>query len=207
MIKLAIIGTAGRKDDAPRLAANAEHFYRRMLDCARVVAEKVGADTLVSGGAAWADFMAIALFLESPDRFRLLLELPETLSISTEKRQAYLDTGEVDWVTNPGGTSNHYLRQFARQCHHFMGPFFPWVQYDTVSCHVAVVHTVTRGFKARNTEVAKADHCLAMTFGDGHQLKDGGTAHTMGEFLARPDHGQSYHLDLNTLKLYANARI
>ncbi len=205
MVSLAIIGTAGRKEDASRLAANPKHYYTRMLDCARYVAKLVGADTLVSGGAAWADFMAIALFLESPDQYRLMLELPENLDISSEHKRVYRDTGEMDWRTNPGGTSNHYLRQFSKQCHSFKGPFFPWVEYDKVASHPVVIRTVTRGFKERNCEVAKANHCLAMTFGEGPKLKDGGTMNTMGEFLAREDHGRSFHFDLTSMKFYEGA--
>ena len=176
-----------------------------MLDCARKVAELVGADTLVSGGAAWADFFAIALFLEASTKYRLLLELPERLDVSSEHKRVYRDTGEVDWVKNPGGTANFYLRNFSKQCHSFMGPLFPWVQYEEVSRHPMCHITVTKGFKERNLEVAKSDHCLAMTFGNKHQLKDGGTAHTMFAFLARKDHGDSFHLDLNTLDLYKGA--
>lgn len=205
MTSLAIIGTAGRKEDAPHLASDPKRYYTRMLDCARRVANIVGADTLVSGGAAWSDFMAIALFLEAPTRYRLLLELPEKLDVSSEHKRVYRDTGEVDWVNNPGGTSNHYLRAFSKQCHSFMGSFFPWVPYEDVSLNPMCTITVTKGFKERNLEVAKAYHCLAMTFGDKRQLKDGGTAHTMSAFLAREGHGDSYHLDLNTLSLYKGA--
>lgn len=207
MTSLAIIGTAGRKEDAIKLAANAEYYYTRMLDCARHVAKLVGVDTLVSGGAAWSDFCAITLFLEDPLKYRLLLELPERLDVSSEHKRAYRDTGEVDWRTNPGGTSNHFLRAFSKQCHTFKGPFFPWTAYEDVSRNPGVVITVTKGFKERNLEVAKADHCLAMTFGKGATLKDGGTAHTMSAFLARDGHGQAFHLDLNTLTLYKGARV
>lgn len=204
-MKLAIIGTAGRKDDAARLGGNPGHYYRRMLDAARQVAIYIGADTLVSGGAAWADFMAIALYLEPPNKYQLELHLPAPFCVDAGRGWAFLDTGGVSWITNPGGTANHYLRQFAKQCEPFGGEDFPWKQYKTVQADPEVWTCRSQGFKERNLEVAKADHCLAMTFGDGRKVKDGGTAHTMSAFLARPNHGASYHLDLNTLKLYKDA--
>ena len=120
-MRLAIIGTAGRKDDASRLGSNPGYYYRRMLDAARQVAIYTGADTLVSGAAAWADFMAIALYLSEPGKYGLELHLPESLCVDPSKGRPFLDTGEVNWVTNPGGTSNHYLRQFAKQCQPFSG--------------------------------------------------------------------------------------
>ena len=206
-MKLAIIGTAGRNEDSVRLASNPKHYYTRMLDCARYVAKLVGADTLVSGGAAWADFSAIALYLEDPTRYGLILHVPESLCIDASKGTVFLDTGELNWRLNPGGTANHYLRQFAEQCAPFMGDGFPYKQYGQIRSDSRVPKGLTRGFKERNFEVAKADHCLAMTFGNKAQLKDGGTAHTMSAFLAREGHGQAFHLDLNTLTLYKGARI
>lgn len=202
---LAIIGTAGRKEDGIKLASNPKRYYDRMLECARKAAELVGADTLYSGAAAWADFMAIALYLEGRGKYGLVLHVPESLYVVPSKGRAFTDTGEVDWRKNPGGTANHYLRQFANQCQPFMGESFPWSQYEAAVSDVKATKCLTRGFKERNLEVAKADHCLAMTFGDKHRVKDGGTAHTVGAFLAREGHGRSFHVDLNTLKAYEGA--
>lgn len=206
-MKLAIIGTAGRKEDATRLASNPKLYYTRMLDCARYVAKLVGADTLVSGGAAWADMCAVLLFLEQPDSYKLELELPAELVSDSYVGCAYLDTGKRDWITNPGGTCNFYLRSYSSQCRDFTDSSFPWSELARAKAHSGASLRVTPGFKERNLKVAKADHCLAMTFGEGAKLKDGGTAHTMGAFLARKGHGRSFHFDLTTLRFYEGATI
>lgn len=60
-------------------------------------------------------------------------------------------------------------------------------------------------FHSRNLLVARdADIFLAMTFGDKNEVKDGGTKHTVDAMLKQGKVG--YHLDLNTLKLYKNAK-
>lgn len=207
MSKLAIIGTAGRGDDGPKLAARTEEYYHRMLDCVRHVAGRVGAKTLVSGGAAWADYLAIALFLHHPDDFTLELELPAHWIEDPHLGAVYYDTGVRDWEANPGGTSNHYLRKMSEQCFGFSTGYVPFEGMWDAQKHSRCTLRVTHGFHARNLLVAQADHCLAMTFGDGKQLKDGGTAHTMRAFLERPNHGEAYHLDLNTLKLWKGATV
>jgi hypothetical protein len=61
------------------------------------------------------------------------------------------------------------------------------------------------GFLDRNLLVAKeADIFLAMTFGEKNEVKDGGTKHTVNAMLRQGKSG--YHLDLNTLKLYKDAK-
>lgn len=61
------------------------------------------------------------------------------------------------------------------------------------------------GFLDRNLLVAaEADVFLAMTFGDKSEVKDGGTKHTVNAMLKQGKYG--YHLDLNVLKLYPNAK-
>lgn len=61
------------------------------------------------------------------------------------------------------------------------------------------------GFLDRNLLVAQdADMFLAMTFGNKNEVKDGGTKHTVNAMIRQGKPG--YHLDLNSLKLYKNAR-
>jgi hypothetical protein len=212
MSKLAIIGTAGRGDDGKRLAADPERYRTRMLDAARKVAELTHATTLVSGAAAWADHIAIDLFLEPPTEYALELELPAPLEPDDAGGYRFLDKGTRDFKSNPGGVSNHYHRLFKdafAKTGTLWSPFLDFAAiHRTAMEPSAVTFCVGAGFLERNLVVAaKADCCLAMTFGNGAQLKDGGTAHTMKAFLAKPNHGQAFHLDLNTLTLYKGARV
>lgn len=204
MTRLAIIGTAGRKDDATELASNPTLYLSRMLDAAREVIRLTGAKTLVSGGAAAADHIAVLIYLQNLQNLFLELELPERLVVKNDLLE-YFDTGVRDPFQNAGGTANFYHRQFAAM---FDTGWSPFMDFRKAIVSRNAKTTVTRGFHARNLVVAgKADHVLAMTFGEGRRLKDGGTAHTMAAFLARKDRGDAYHLDLNTLKLYKGATV
>ena len=75
---------------------------------------------------------------------------------------------------------------------------------DTASERALCTSQCHGGFKDRNTLVANcANTFIAMTFGDGARVKEGGTADTVRKMLARGISG--YHLDLNTMRLHKNA--
>lgn len=208
-MKLAIIGTAGRGPDGKQLATDPETYLTRMLDAAREVSKLTGATELISGGAGWSDHVAILLFLEDPLRYSLELELPAGLEPRADGGYHYRDKGTRDFKDNPGAVSNHYHKLFNKAVSK-VRPFSSFADFGVLmemsTPPTGIAINVGTGFLERNLVVAaKAHHCLAMTFGDGRQLKDGGTAHTMSHFLAKRDHGDAYHLDLNTLKLWKDA--
>ncbi len=208
MSKLAIIGTAGRGDDGKRLAADPERYLTRMLDAARKVSARTGATELISGAAAWADHCAVLLFLEDPLRYSLELELPAPFVTDGLGGYKMFDKETGDFKNNPGGVSNHYHRLFLKAFKKTRPTWSPFNDFSSLEGHPNVTFNVGTGFLERNLVVAgKAHHCLAMTFGQGAQLKDGGTAHTMSHFLAKRDHGEAFHLDLNTLKGYKDATV
>jgi hypothetical protein len=165
---LAIIGTAGRGEDAKKLTKN---HWLRMVDAAKKVIEVEEVTDLVSGGAAWADHVAV--------------HLARTENIPAE---IWLPAKERDLQT-----AKYYHEKFSSV-----------LGYDTwgkISTHQFLCLNGFGGFKDRNTEVAnRADIFLAMTFGDGKKVKDGGTLDTVIKMQKRNING--YHLDLNTLKLY-----
>jgi hypothetical protein len=202
MATLAIIGTAGRGEDGKRLASDPIMYLAEMKRAALDVAYRVGAKKLVSGGAAYADHIAIRMHLEDPSRFFLKLELPAEL-VKVDEGLGFKDTGERNPHTNPGGTANYYHRRF-RDAVNKPG-WSPFSDFTRTLPHILTEVRVTSGFLARNLVVAaEADHCLAMTFGEGPKVKDGGTAHTMTAFLKKGV-GTSWHFDLNTLKLHEGA--
>ncbi len=176
-MRLAIIGTAGRKDDSKKLSAKS---FQKMCSIAREVATNIGATHLVSGGAAWADHVAVRLTLDKviPSE-RLTLYLP-----------AHFTPAGFDTTTRDGSTSAYYHRLFTIALDH----------NSIIDLHQARDHGANfvinqKGFFARNAQVAEnCDAILAFTFGDGPAwkpvqfsgkttsfeagLKDGGTAHT-----------------------------
>lgn len=147
MTTVAIIGTAGRKDDAAKLDRRA---WEMMLSMAHNAAKRFNATTLVSGGAAWADHLAVRLHAEgvAPN---LTLHMPALF----DKGQ-YLDTG----FQSAGGTANYYHRQFRKNA-----GVDGLIEIMAALGRPGVRTTVSRGFKERNTLVASADIVLAFTFG------------------------------------------
>lgn len=188
---LAIIGTAGRREDGPKLTRDT---YIAMSKAVREVYGHYSFHGIVSGGAAWTDHLAVRMYLKdlTPE---LILHLPCEWD---KKKKRFKDTGVIDFKANPGGTANYYHDKFG-----------PIVGIDSLQdIHDAIKKgakvIVTQGFMERNTKVAEdASAVLAMTFGQGAYIKDGGTADTVKKYFNRPIEPHiGYHFDLNSLKLH-----
>ncbi|BCB22027.1 hypothetical protein [Bosea sp. ANAM02] len=187
---LAIIGSAGRRDDADRMTPD---LYAEMCAEARLMVRDVGATRLISGGAAFADHVAVTLFLEDVVS-ELQLHLPAPWQGS-----AYADRGD-------GRTANFYHEAFSRACG------LDSLAELSRAAEKGAMTASYRGFKERNTRVAASDAILAFTFGAGgdHRfwpgetlalragLKPGGTADTwnkavFAKFKRHVDLGQLEH--------------
>lgn len=195
MLKIAIIGTAGRGEDQHRLKP--EHFEIMTTIVKGIIKSLTDDPYVVSGGAAWADHIAVALFLQQEIK-HLHLHLPAEFDL---KNKQYVDTGVRDYKRNPGGTANYYMRLFRNNSYET-----PELDIYYAICHGAKV-TVGNGFHDRNNQVADVDVVIALTFGEGSKLKDGGTADTFRKYLKRPGKKISFHVDLNTLEVYSPATI
>jgi hypothetical protein len=179
---MSFIGSAGRGSDAARLNENVyEAMYAEALDCVR----RFDIEIACSGGAAFADHIAVSLFLRGAVG-GLSLYLP-----AVYENGAYVPNARVH--ANPGRTANDYHRAFRASC-----GIDGLSEIAAAISRGAYVETYA-GFKRRNLEVAgRCSHMLAFTFGNapsqdfppGHPgfsdaaeagLKDGGTAHTWGE--------------------------
>ena len=173
---LAIIGTAGRKDDAAKLSLAS---YEKMLTIALAVMRKTGCTDIVSGGAAWADHVAVGLVTDSHiEAKNLRLHLP-----------APYVAGQFSEAEKDGGISNYYHHLFKAR-----SKIPSLEQIGTVIAQGAQITSIAGGFFARNRLVAADGNVvLAFTFGSGEPwlprvfanvkasqagLKDGGTAHT-----------------------------
>jgi hypothetical protein len=195
-MKIAIIGTAGRAEDGMKLRG--ESFGEMFLQVSRLIKKELVQNEsygLISGGAAWADHIAVYDFILG-NAFSLDLELPCALTPTGK----FVDTGERDFHKNPGGTSNYYHESFSKKI-----GFSSFEQLLKASLVPECTISVGGGFFDRNSKIAeKADHCIALTFGTGAALKDGGTADTMKKFL-RKNTGRSFHIDLNDFQVYSPA--
>jgi hypothetical protein len=182
MKSIAIIGSAGRGKDAERLDRNLyDAMYRESLATIR----EHGIQEAVSGGAAFADHIAVRLFL-SGDVVSLRLYLPSSFD-----GNAFVPNSRVH--SNPGKTANSHHADFKRSCG--IDGLAEIREAIAKGAKIAVYN----GFKRRNLEVAgTCTHMEAYTFGSKSTavflpgepgfssaeeagLKDGGTAHTWGE--------------------------
>jgi hypothetical protein len=196
-ITLSIVGTAGRKDDEKRLSK--KHFEAMCL-VAEGLIDQIRENNyplthLVSGGAAWADHVAVKLFLDKKVP-HLRLFLP-----AEWQNGSYKDTGDRDPFKNPGGTANHYHKKFQTATN-----INSLTEIQLAQIEGAELIPVAKGFYARNALVAKSDFILACTFGKEHEVKDGGTADTIRKYLDRVRRegifDKSFHYDLNSGKIF-----
>ena len=163
---VAIVGTAGRRGAGPMTGATFEWMVQQVAGALRFEWGLELADVrLVSGGAAWADHVAVALFLSGAVA-GLTLHLPASL-VAT----GFKDTGSRDWCKNPGRSANGYHRSFTAA----LGRDTLAELRTAVERGAEVV--VHYGFHARNEAVAGADHVLAFTWG-ATAPPPGGTRHT-----------------------------
>lgn len=193
-IKIGIIGTAGRKEDAEKL--NLQKFQQMKAAVLSIIAPHTSKPiTFVSGGAAVADHIAVQLFLALPNT-KLRLHLPAEYDVAQHK---YVE--EPGKMFAPGNIANYYHKQFWKRCQQ--------ASQDELCRAISrgAQVTATPGFKQRNTRVAsEADLMIALTFGEKAMLKDGGTLDCMTKFLQRHT-GGSFHVDLHTMQVYSPAII
>jgi len=172
-MKIAIIGSAGRGMDQAYVTKTVwEKMVKKALWIIRNHWEIPKEETnLISGGAAFADHVAVSLFLlEEADT--LDLELPTTWDWGSK---CFLDTG----TQSPGRVANYWHRQFSKKIAPGRSENQSLETLDSLLEHSRVSYRTYDGFKARNLAVANCDRLIAFTFYDGNKPKPGsGTVHT-----------------------------
>lgn len=183
--RLAIIGTAGRDKTAPMTAG----LWQAMLADVRVRVRP--GDTLVSGGAAWADHLAVAMFLEGRVA-ALELFLP-----------APLDLQARTFVGSPTGRGSAEAANFYHARFKELAGVEGLAQLAQACARGAALHSQPprpgyAGMFARNALVASSStEVLAYTWGPHREPADGGTADTWRKFAARGLPRE--HVSLHTL--------
>lgn len=182
LLKVAIIGTAGRDRSRTGLTAA---LYRKMMDRAVLLIKDFGGGKpvqLSSGGAAWADHVAVSLFLADRTSYPFLtLHLPCRLTIQNSTHM-FVDTGVGDFRVNPGRSANRYHKHFSNiTSRDSIGDIF----HATDQGAKTEIHNE---FFERNTRVAKCDFLIAFTWATGDRPVDGGTEDTWSKCHARKVH-------------------
>lgn len=180
--KIAIIGTAGRDKNFPMSAKHWDFM------CNMVKAEVEPDDHLISGGAAWADHVAVWAF-RMGFVHSLSLHLPARL---------WHGKYEGDFGTS-GGAANYYHEKFSltmgggsldtlAQIENCIERGVPFTIQPTAKGYAAM--------SARNKLVAaECDHLMAFTFGRGDVPADGGTKMTWD----MASHAERLHFSLRNI--------
>lgn len=196
-ITFSIVGTAGRNDDAVKLSK--QHFQAAYIVASGLIEQfsenNYKITHLVSGGAAFMDHVAVRLFLDKKAP-NLRLFLP-----CEWDNGSFKDNGSDDWKVNPGRSANRLHKTFQSRTQ-----INSLTEIQLAKHEGAELIAVPKGFYARNALVAKSDFLLAMTFGNKHEVKDGGTAHTVGCYLERVRKegifDKSFHYDLTSGEIH-----
>jgi hypothetical protein len=199
VLKLGIIGTAGRGQDGQKLTLA---HWRMMCCVVQTVATTLGAKELVSGGSAWSDHVAVALFLDS-EVDKLTLHLPcDFIDVKMPSDQSEGPRMHFDPSSQCGRRLNELHDQFRGITK--LNPFDNLrIAFD---CHAE--KRVDGGFHARNTYIAQeSDALLAFTFNDGAIPSNGGTLDTFKKFKSRscqPNQSglRAFHFSLISHRLY-----
>lgn len=179
MPRVAIIGTAGRK--GPPLSLSL--FHAMFDEAVSVITKTWGLSwhnvDLISGGAAWADHVAVVLYLCPPEPEvqprSLVLHLPCAWDYSTG---AHYDSGAKDWKRNPGRTANLYHKKFSRAIGR------DTLQDISMAVHVGCQLEEHEGFHQRNSVIADVEYMLAFTWG-ATAPEDGGSLDTWKKCKAK----------------------
>lgn len=146
---VAIIGSAGRQGDASYVS---RQLYDLMFTETCRIIESWGIVHAVSGGAAFADHLAVRAYLEGHVK-SLRLFLPARFS-----GKAFVPDPRSR--TDAGSVSNGYHRDFSSKCG------IDSLAEIAEAIRKGATTSVHEGFQTRNIEVANAvDHMLAFTFG------------------------------------------
>jgi hypothetical protein len=184
-ITIAIVGSAGRNEDALKISAML--FDSMILKAESIVTKQWDLSwdkvKLVSGGAAFADHVAVALFLKYPET-QLLLALP-----APWKDGRYSDRTAPLQDYSTGERSNGLHRRFSR----FIGRNSLSDLQEAMDRGAEVL--TYNDFFARNRQVAKAERMIAFTFGEGPTPKEGGTKYTWDRCTSK----DKIHVTLNPM--------
>lgn len=194
---IAIIGSAGRE----RPTKWTKDVYVRAFKHLQTILESIPVEErrLYSGGAAWADHLAVSLYLKDMAH-SLTIATPCFFAMHEGDHTSGPKPGFYDdksrGLQNPGGILNYYHSLFSEK----MGAntldglrrAFEKGAIEDSSCH----YKTGCRLKARNTQVARScDLLIAFTWGDGDMPGSSGTLDTWNKFGS----GKKIHVPLGQL--------
>lgn len=171
-MRIGVIGTCGR--DKTKESYMTKELYLKMALTLLSKIKNYDNVTLVSGGAAWSDHLAVTLYLGGYVK-NLELHLPCTFE------DEFYDNGDRDWKTNPGYVSNMYHQKFSKK----LG-INSLLEIKTAIEKGAIVK-VGKGFHDRNNGITNVDIMYAFTWGKDFP-EEGGTKYTWDRTSSEKHH-------------------
>jgi hypothetical protein len=175
-MKIGIIGTAGRGDTYQRMSRGlyflmVKDAQQLLRDRSKYLPPAVDPESpieLVSGGAAWADHIAVSLYLAG-QADALTVYLPCGFDRATLKFVAPREPESERTAQTANWYHDRFSQRMGRDTRHGL------VEAELIGARLI---PVAGGFKIRNLEVGKVDLLIAYTWGPGIVPADGGTKHT-----------------------------
>lgn len=203
---IGIIGSAGRGGDGPKWNSNVYRQCFKHLDQVLLADVPVADRQLVSGGASWADHLAVSLFLAGKAA-ELQLHFPCQFHIDEQENwmwskklsvPGFADSGERNFISNPGGTLNYYHRLFSEKMQaNTMAGIAQAIQKGGV---MSVHYPMRAGGSAlheRNLAIGRnLDRLYAFTWGEEKAPRDGGTGHCWSMSNSKT----KLHIPLHTMR-------
>lgn len=198
-LTLSIVGSAFRNDDYDKLTIE---MYNEMYRVADKLIDYINSksnvpiNTLISGGAAGSDSIAVRLYLNN--------RIPHLkLYLPCEYEDGKFSDDDI--FNRISDTITHYHNQFEKETGQNS------IKEIQLAIDKGADVTVINGFKNRNTYVSMSNYILAMTFGDKDRVKKGGTWDTINKYLQRVKEESlsdgSFHYNLNEMKMYPQCKV
>lgn len=175
-MKVAVVGQSGSKECQPRLRAD---MFTFMVDTLMEMKGLCQTDTLLSGGAAWADHAAVVLFNKRRVK-DLHLYLPCEWD---DKAKRFADNGHYSYSSNPGKLANHLHMLFSEKCRRDSLRDIQRALDD------GATYEVHDGFRSRNRELARnCDRMVCFTQSPVDRPISGGSFHVWNQCQKPKEH-------------------
>lgn len=199
-VVVSIVGTAGRKEDGAKLNRNVFENMKTKAEALILNKFKLRKQDvlLVSGGSAWADHIAVSLWLEnmytgSPEDMYSGLRIFLPCGYDNGNTGTQFQFRQHNKRDDPGTTLNRLHNQFNSAMGNGFDSLKDLLCTEALGAELCCSFS---GFLNRNIQVAKCDYMIAFTWGDSYgQPKSGGTFHTWKNCKSQ----NKIHVPLNTL--------
>eukprot|EP00301_Raphidiophrys_heterophryoidea_P017238 c2708_g1_i1.p1 GENE.c2708_g1_i1~~c2708_g1_i1.p1 ORF type:complete len:199 (+),score=43.31 c2708_g1_i1:44-640(+) len=188
-VLVSVIGTSGSNNKfQPTLTLSLEVFKameQRTKEVLKANNLNPSDVCLVSGGAAWADHVAVSLFLGGGFR-GLILHLPTNFE---KAKCQYEDNGHSHWAKNPGKLTNQRHMTFSRA----IGKIS--LQQIALAMDQGAIVKIHNGFREGDTAISKCDLLIAYSWAEGAAPGGGGTLDTWKKCTLPPAKKVYFSLD------------